>query len=124
MKWLRGVVECTMGKEREFHLSDELWIQIVYDFAAAYHVQALDRGHLLRSMTPLYLARVASFITETREMFAAEVEDRIEKLCSSFEKCKPYLLRRWRPGEGRPVREESVFDHMESQFQDKLEVQS
>lgn len=124
LKWLRGLVESAMGRDREFHLSDELWIQIVYDFSTAYHVHALDRGHLLRSLTPLYLARVASFVTETREMFAAEVEDRIEKLCSNFERCKTYLIGRWQPGDGQHVNEQSVFDHMENQLKDKLEVQS
>jgi hypothetical protein len=84
----------------------------------------MDRGHLLRSLTPLYLARVASFVTETREMFAAEVEDRIEKLCSNFERCKPYLLGRWQAVERPHVNERSVFDDMDSRIKDKLEVQS
>jgi glucosylglycerate synthase len=124
LKLLQGLRESTNGRDREFHLSDELWIQIVYDFSTAYRAHSLDRGHLLRSLTPLYLARVASFVTETREMFAAEVEDRIEKLCSNFERYKPYLVDRWRPGEGDHLREKSVFDHMRNHLKDKLEVQS
>jgi hypothetical protein len=54
-----------------------------------------ERGHLLRSLTPLYLGRVASFVIETREMYAAQVEDRIERLCLTFENLKPYLLASW-----------------------------
>ena len=64
----------------------------------------LERGHLLRSLTPLYLARVASFVIETREMFAGEVENRIEALCLAFENAKPYLeqpLAAPRRGSGR-----------------------
>src|SRR5438874_675644 len=37
---------------RDFHLSDELWVTIVYDFACAYHQRLLDRSHLMRSLTP------------------------------------------------------------------------
>jgi hypothetical protein len=49
-----------------FHLDDELWMRIIFDFACAHRRRRLERGHLLRSLTPLYLARVASFVIETR----------------------------------------------------------
>jgi hypothetical protein len=55
----------------------------------------MARGHLLRSLTPLYLARVASFVIETRMLVAAEVEEKIESLCRTFEENKPYLAARW-----------------------------
>ncbi len=122
VKTLRRLVDSPSGLDR-FHLDDELWIQIVYDFARAYDRHALDRGHLLRSLTPLYLARVASFVIETREMFAAEVEDRIEGLCRSFETLKPGLVAGWRSGPSREAREELVCPS-EPQLTDKLEVQS
>ncbi len=47
------------------------------------------------SLTPLYLARVASFVLETETMIAADVEERIERLCRTFDELKPYLVRRW-----------------------------
>ncbi len=96
LKALRNLVERCSRDEGVFHLDDELWTQIVYDFACAHDRRRLERGHLLRSLTPLYLARVASFVLETREMFAPEVEDRIEHLCQTFENLKPYLETRWR----------------------------
>jgi hypothetical protein len=79
----------------QFHLDDELWVRIVYDLACAHKRMPFERGHLLRSLTPLYLGRVASFVIETREMYAAQVEDRIERLCLTFENLKPYLLASW-----------------------------
>ncbi len=79
-----------------FHLDDELWARIIYDFACAYHRRAIDRGHLLRSLTPLYLARVASFVIETENLLPGEVEERIEALCQCYEDLKPYLAARWR----------------------------
>lgn len=82
----------------EFHMEDELWTRVVMDFACAHKHQRVARNHLLKSLTPLYLARVASFVTETRHLVSAEVEERIEQLCRSFESSKPYLLSGWRRG--------------------------
>jgi glucosylglycerate synthase len=78
-----------------FHLSDDLWAKVILDFAIAYHKNPMARGQLLQSLTPLYLARVASFVIETETLVASEVEDRIEQLCLTFEKLKPYLIDRW-----------------------------
>ena len=55
----------------------------------------MSRGPILRSLTPLYLARVASFVIETETLVAGEVEERIERLCLTFEELKPYLIARW-----------------------------
>ena len=78
-----------------FHMDDALWARVVMDFACAHGQRRIGRGHLLRSLTPLYLARVASFVIETRSLVSAEVEDRIEQLCQCFENDKPYLESRW-----------------------------
>jgi glycosyltransferase involved in cell wall biosynthesis len=86
---------------RSFHLDDELWTRIIADFACAHNRRRVERGHLLRSLTPLYLAKVASFVNETREMFASQVEDRIERLCLEFESAKPYLEAQWHGQAGR-----------------------
>lgn len=79
-----------------FHIEDSLWAQVIYDFACTHQRKPLERGHPLRSLTPLYLARVTSFVIETKEMFAAQVEDRIEQLCLTFENVRPYLAACWR----------------------------
>jgi glycosyltransferase involved in cell wall biosynthesis len=84
------------GGARSFHLEDELWFRVVADLACACKSSPIERGHLLRSLTPLYLARVASFVVETRDLFAAQVEEKIEGLCVCFEQLKPYLVARWR----------------------------
>ncbi|MCC7498086.1 MAG: cell wall biosynthesis glycosyltransferase [Bryobacterales bacterium] len=94
LRRLRGLTGNGVCQEK-FHLDDELWVEIIYDFGCAYQRSRMNRGHLLRSLTPLYLARVASFVVETREMFAADVENRIENLCLTFETLKPYLKERW-----------------------------
>ncbi len=78
-----------------FHLEDGLWTRLIMDFACAFRQRRVAPGHLLKSLTPLYLARVASFVIETRDMVSSQVEDRIEALCLCFERNKPYLISRW-----------------------------
>jgi len=78
-----------------FHMEDELWARIVLDFAVACRRQPVERGYFLRSLTPLYLARVASFVIETADLLADDVENRIERLCACFEQMKAYLIDRW-----------------------------
>src|SRR3989304_5851122 len=80
---------------RKFPFPDELWVKVVYEFAATYHRRSMNLAHLLRSLTPLYLARVASFVVETQESLADEVEEKIERLCQIYEEQKPYLIVHW-----------------------------
>lgn len=79
----------------DFRIPDTLWAEIIYAFAIACHKKLLNKEHLLKSLTPLYLGRTASFVMETWDSSAAEVEERIEKLCSSFENKKDFLLKNW-----------------------------
>jgi glycosyltransferase involved in cell wall biosynthesis len=81
-----------------FSFPQDLWVQLVFDFAIAYQKGTVHRDHLLKSMIPLYLGRVASFVKENRESSAREVEDRIEDLCKLFEEMKPYLIGHWGKG--------------------------
>lgn len=87
-----------------FRLDDPLWATLIYEAAFAFHRQPSLRPHLIRSLTPLYLARVASFVNETRDMSAAEVECRIESLCLAFESLKPLLVSLWNgsPSDAEP----------------------
>ena len=78
---------------------------MVLDFSCAYKKHPLSRSHLLQSLTPLYLGRVASFVLENENLESAEVEQKIEHLCMSFENLKPYLKAQWND---EPV---STVDH-------------
>jgi hypothetical protein len=79
-----------------FRMADALWARIVYDFAVAWRVKAMDRGQLLHSLAPLYLGWVASFVNEVAPLDRAAAEARVEALCGAFEAEKPYLISRWR----------------------------
>jgi hypothetical protein len=79
-----------------FRMPDDLWVRIVYDFALAYRQRAINREHLLRAMTPLYLAWVASYALETKDTSPDGFHYYLERLALAYEKQKPYLLSRWR----------------------------
>jgi hypothetical protein len=79
-----------------FRMADDLWVRIVYEFALAHRQRAMNRDHLLRSMTPHYLAWVASYTVEMRDVPADGFHNRLEKLALTYENQKPYLLSRWR----------------------------
>lgn len=81
--------------ESEFHLSDELWVGIIYSFALAYHTKAINSEHLLKALTPLYIGRTASFVRETGDSNAEQVEEKIEGLCRMFEDKKDILSENW-----------------------------
>jgi len=79
-----------------FRLPDDLWARIVYDFALAHRLRIMNRDHLLRAMTPVYLAWVASYTIEVGTAAPAAIEYRLERLGAAFESQKPYLVSRWR----------------------------
>lgn len=100
---VRALGNSVAGGGRNFRMDDALWASIILEFAAAHKQQPIERTHLLRSITPLYLGRVASFVLETQEMGSIAVEERIEQLCLSFEDAKPYLLGLWGNEESKPA---------------------
>lgn len=83
-----------------FRFPAPLWARVIYDMAASYHHRVIHREHLLRSLTPLYLGRTASFVLETSAADAEEVEALLEDVCLEFEKQKPYLEERWAKAPG------------------------
>jgi glucosylglycerate synthase len=95
LEQLRLLGSCT---EEEFHYSEELWVKTVYEFAAAYHKTVISRDHILQALAPLYRGRIFTFLTENRTASGEMVEGSVEKLCSEFERLKPYLLGIWNGG--------------------------
>jgi hypothetical protein len=80
----------------DFYLPDAIWVRIIYDFALAYHRKVMSRNHILKSLTPLYLGWIASFVNQTMESDAGEVEEKLEALSREFEEQKTYLSANWK----------------------------
>ncbi|OFW12410.1 MAG: hypothetical protein A3F70_02430 [Acidobacteria bacterium RIFCSPLOWO2_12_FULL_67_14] len=79
-----------------FRLDDGLWARVVYDFALGYRLRVLARDHLLRSLVPLYLGWLASFVLQVRGLSGAAVDERLDRLGGAFEAEKSYLIAKWR----------------------------
>jgi glucosylglycerate synthase len=105
-----------------FHLEDELWTRVILDFACAYKKHPVLSGQLMQSLTPLYLARVASFVQETRTLSSADVENKIEQLCLKFEELKPYLSSQWAGVPATRLAGEHASEGSEREKEMKLEV--
>ncbi len=79
----------------EFRFTTEVWVKLLYELAAKYHHLADHRMKLLSVMTPLYLGRVASFVTRTRDMDSKAAEEVVEEQAVKFEEQKDYLVNLW-----------------------------
>lgn len=90
------VLPLSIMDAEEFRFPIDVWVRVIYDCAISYHEKVVHREHLLKALTPLYLGRTASFVMETRESDAEEVERVIERMCREYEAQKPSLIERWR----------------------------
>ncbi|GAB4283982.1 MAG: glycosyltransferase [Deferrisomatales bacterium] len=82
----------------QFLMPVDVWAKLLYELAAKYHHLREHRMKMLGVMTPLYLARVASFINRTRDMDSQQAEQVVEEQAQVFEELKPYLVDRWSDG--------------------------
>ncbi len=92
---LGDVLARSDGGPGEAAIGDRLWARIVYDFLLAYRARVMYRSHLVQSLAPLYLGRVAALVLDTRGGPPSAVLESGERLCRIFEEEKPYLADRW-----------------------------
>ncbi|MFA6902776.1 MAG: cell wall biosynthesis glycosyltransferase [Gallionellaceae bacterium] len=90
------VERLALQTDETFHFPIALWTRVVYDYALAFHNKLLPVEHLIKSMTPLYIGKTASFIITVKDMGQQEAEAEIEKLCMEFENAKEYLASNWK----------------------------
>jgi hypothetical protein len=91
---LLALKKLSLSEPEAFAIAPALWARIVYDFALAYHLRTLNRGHLMGAFTPLYLAWVASTLRVAVDDASATAHR--EETAAAFETEKPYLVARWR----------------------------
>jgi glycosyltransferase involved in cell wall biosynthesis len=86
----------TIIKEKDYTLlNHENWSRIVYDFAAVFHHRKRHHAKLINTLLPLYNLRVASLYQSSIKMHNDEFEKLVEEAALTFERNKPYLLKRW-----------------------------
>ena len=81
--------------DKDFQMKTINWARILYDLAAAFHHWKGNRNLMVSLMTPLYFARVASFVNKTIDMSSEEAEEVVEDQAKTFEDSKDYLIQRW-----------------------------
>src|ERR1700686_2532789 len=96
---LAGLQRIAGTGEEAFHSLPELWVRTVYEFAAAYQKSVISQDHIIQALAPLFRGRVFTFLMESRDASADDVENNIEGLCLEFERLKPYLLQMWKSRE-------------------------
>lgn len=79
----------------EFHLPTDAWVRILYELAATFHAWKMNRHKLVDLMTPLYYARVASFVRQSWNMSSEEAEILVEEQAVRFENQKSFLIDIW-----------------------------
>ncbi|MBN2425930.1 MAG: glycosyltransferase [Calditrichaceae bacterium] len=89
------IEKLTVTETDKFLIETEHWARILYDLAAAFHHWKGNRQLLISLMTPLYFARVASFVNRTKNMSNTEAEKVVEIQAEVFETNKKYLVDRW-----------------------------
>jgi glucosylglycerate synthase len=80
----------------KFRFGPELWVRTLYEFAASYHHDVINRDHLVQALVSLYRGQSYSFLLEHANSSAEEIEADSEILCLEFENQKPYLIERWK----------------------------
>jgi hypothetical protein len=91
----RQISETACMDAKDFHLPTESWVKILYELAATYRLWTVNRDKLVDMMTPLYYARVASFVRQSRDMSSREAEKLVEEQAVRFEEQKDYLIKIW-----------------------------
>jgi glycosyltransferase involved in cell wall biosynthesis len=81
--------------EKQFLFPTDSWVRILYELAATFHAWDVNRLKLIELVTPLYYARVASFVKQSWEMSSQEAEGLVEEQAAKFEKHKEYLIKVW-----------------------------
>jgi glucosylglycerate synthase len=89
------IVRCAEMEPKSFRLPTDAWVRILYELAATFHQWRVNRNKLIDLVTPLYYARVASFVRQSWEMSSAEAEELVEEQALKFEDHKDYLVKVW-----------------------------
>ena len=95
---LAGLQSIAALDQQTFRFGSELWVTMLYEFAASYHHSVINRDHLVQALVPLYRGKIYSFIAEYADASATDLEEASENLCLEFERQKPYLTEKWKAG--------------------------
>ena len=76
----------------------QIWAQTIVHYAIAFHRHALARDQMVKSLTPLYLGRTATFIRRNADRCDDEAEADVQALARVFADAVRELHRLWKEG--------------------------
>jgi glycosyltransferase involved in cell wall biosynthesis len=83
-----------MYRLREWKISSELWVKVLYDFLYSYE-KAENKGEIVEALKPLYFARAASFYNQTIKSDHIDAERQIKDQALECRKKRSYLVRKF-----------------------------
>ena len=93
---LQALEQLKTENAKEFWLSEEDWVRVLFDFAlAAIYDHDIDRNKLMQALIPLYHGRTLSFVNTVSSYDDAGTELYLEDSRKKFEETKFYLFERW-----------------------------
>ena len=92
-KYLENLMN--IEKREDILVPIDMWVRIVYKYAAAFHATPMQKYKLLNTMVPLYNIRVASLINELVDKTTEEAEEYFDQQAQVFEEMKGYLEEIW-----------------------------
>jgi hypothetical protein len=96
------ITQWTQVTPQSFMIPVEAWVKILYELAVAFHHWKANRQILISMMVPLYFARVASFVNQSKDMDSRGAEALVEEQALVFERNKDYLVALWDGEAGTP----------------------
>lgn len=94
-KCFKEIITAANLKREQFEFSTTAWVHVLYELSATFHSWKINRYKLLDLVTPLYYARVASFVRQTWGLSSQESETVVEEQAMKFEEYKDYLVKVW-----------------------------
>ena len=91
---LEGLLDAASTDHPE--ITGRLWARTVIHYAIAFHRRVLARDQLVRSLTPLYLGRTASFVRQNMDRPDEDVEADVRALALEFADAAHLLHRLWK----------------------------
>ena len=91
-----------MKSQLRFNFPADFWAKVIYDYSAYFNFSPKDmKGEILDSLNPLYCARTASFVLDTRTISDEMSDALVYGGANVFERLKPYLIEKWTNNEQR-----------------------
>lgn len=73
----------------------ELWVRVIYEFATVYNKGEGDPDQVVEALLPIYYARTAAYIHQTRGLTPIQREPLVQEIVDALLADRPYFARIW-----------------------------